>query len=293
MLTLALALVSALRTPPPTACAQANTPPTSSAAAAKSALRLALADSDDEANAPAVLAAISALEPFCVSRPAHSALLAGDWRMLSRPEWPDCLGRDDHGSSMYTLGRASFNMFRPLDTIVAFEHHQLTNHVGAARSAEPGSYIVDAPLVVRAATASDEQRAQLPAVMPAVMRSFGEWEPSTDSPSKMLICFTGGELRPSRWASVGDETVCQAWVDTFGNSNQERANRRGLRAKLSDALARILFGVRRPLAMKPTDGSLSYSMSRAPRGFLEVLYLDEELRITRGNRGSVVIAERA
>lgn len=107
MLTLALALVSALRTPPPTACAQANTPPTSSAAAAKSALRLALADSDDEANAPAVLAAISALEPFCVSRPAHSALLAGDWRMLSRPEWPDCLGRDDHGSSMYTLGRAS------------------------------------------------------------------------------------------------------------------------------------------------------------------------------------------
>ncbi len=33
-------------------------------------------------------------------------------------------------------------------------------------------------------------------------------------------------------------------------------------------------------------------MKRSPKGRLEVLYLDEELRITKGEKGTVLVCER-
>ncbi|EAW34960.1 PAP/fibrillin family protein [Lyngbya sp. PCC 8106] len=33
-------------------------------------------------------------------------------------------------------------------------------------------------------------------------------------------------------------------------------------------------------------------MKKSPKGSLEVLDLDEELRITRGNRGTITVCER-
>jgi len=33
-------------------------------------------------------------------------------------------------------------------------------------------------------------------------------------------------------------------------------------------------------------------MKRSPKGKLELLYLDEELRITRGEKGTVVVCEQ-
>ena len=39
-------------------------------------------------------------------------------------------------------------------------------------------------------------------------------------------------------------------------------------------------------------GSVSFEMKRCPHGYIDVLYLDEDLRITRGNRGTIVIVER-
>ena len=47
---------------------------------------------------------------------------------------------------------------------------------------------------------------------------------------------------------------------------------------------------------RAADGSMSYEIKKPPKpakNYLDILYLDEELRITRGSKGSVVIAERA
>jgi len=44
--------------------------------------------------------------------------------------------------------------------------------------------------------------------------------------------------------------------------------------------------------MDRQTGRVSFKMQRSPKGKLEVLYLDEELRITRGGRGTVVVCER-
>ncbi len=39
--------------------------------------------------------------------------LDGSWLTLSKPTYSDCLGRNEKGEYLYTLGRMSFDMFRP------------------------------------------------------------------------------------------------------------------------------------------------------------------------------------
>ncbi len=47
-----------------------------------------------------------------------------------------------------------------------------------------------------------------------------------------------------------------------------------------------------PLIMDHKTGEVSFKMKRSPKGKLELLYLDEELRITRGEKGTVLVCER-
>ena len=55
--------------------------------------------------------------------------------------------------------------------------------------------------------------------------------------------------------------------------------------------------MKRLLGLEPVDGvrpdgSMKYSMGKSPVGFVDILYVDDELRVSRGNRGSIVVAER-
>lgn len=51
--------------------------------------------------------------------------------------------------------------------------------------------------------------------------------------------------------------------------------------------------VRRPAARSVSDEfTQSYTLARSPKGFFDVLYVDETMRVTRGNAGTVVVVER-
>ena len=56
-------------------------------------------------------------------------------------------------------------------------------------------------------------------------------------------------------------------------------------------LMKRLMGLERPTGLDG-DGVMAYQMTKAPEGYLDVMYLDDEWRITKGNRGSIVVAER-
>ena len=43
----------------------------------------------------------------------QGAVGCGTWLNLSKPTFTECQGRNEHGEYMYTLGRLSFDMFRP------------------------------------------------------------------------------------------------------------------------------------------------------------------------------------
>ncbi len=58
------------------------------------------------------------------------------------------------------------------------------------------------------------------------------------------------------------------------------------------SILRMMFGIVPPQEMDHQTGRVSFKMQRSPKGKLELLYLDEELRITQGERGTVLVCER-
>ena len=47
--------------------------------------------------------------------------LGGMWMMLSKPNFPGCIGRNEEGEYLYTLGHMSFDMFRPSDLVCSIQ----------------------------------------------------------------------------------------------------------------------------------------------------------------------------
>jgi hypothetical protein len=65
-----------------------------------------------------------------------------------------------------------------------------------------------------------------------------------------------------------------------------------LQQKLLNPILKLLFGLESSQGMEPKTGVVQFQMQRSPRGKLRILYLDEELRIIKGSRGTVLVFER-
>jgi len=59
-----------------------------------------------------------------------------------------------------------------------------------------------------------------------------------------------------------------------------------------DLFLKFMFGLVPPDGVDPETGRSEFQMKRSPNGSLEILYLDEELRITNGEQGTVLVCER-
>lgn len=117
-------------------------------------------------------------------------------------------------------------------------------------------------------------------VLKAVMVGNAECTPADGNLGRMSVKFDGGLLKPA------DGKPSDAWRETFSDLPSNDDLTRPERFQLW--VAKRLFGLSRSAA----DGTQEYKMPKAPEGYLDILFLDEELRVTRGNRGSIVIAER-
>lgn len=243
----------------------------SKAANAKAALYSALAGADDEPKAPPVVAAIEVLASL---PPCEDILAAGDgmWEVISKPDFPDSLGLDATGRHCFTLGRASFNMYQPLGMPIAIE--SIKNEVVPLGDGDERSYRV----IVQFETAGDTGTP-----LRGVMDNAGLCVGDAEKSDRLGVQFTGGAMRPAEGTSLRD------WSQVFAQQDQRGM---GVGARFAGWMAKRLFALQRPTGID-ADGAVSYAMKKAPQGYLDVLYLDEELRITRGNRGSIVIAKRA
>jgi len=59
--------------------------------------------------------------PPTPSSATSTSQLEGQWFTLTKPTYLDCLGFNDDGNPMYTLGRMSFEMFRPGNLVLSIE----------------------------------------------------------------------------------------------------------------------------------------------------------------------------
>ncbi|CAN0362386.1 unnamed protein product [Pylaiella littoralis] len=53
-----------------------------------------------------------------------------------------------------------------------------------------------------------------------------------------------------------------------------------------------MFGFEGPAGSLGPRGELSYQMKRAPSGFLKILYIDDEMRVSRGSSDALVVVAR-
>ena len=246
----------------------------SARARAKARLREALRSADDRATDPNVIAAVEALSMYNPTEaPAKSETLFGDWYQLNANEYPGDKGVDEAGNRLYTLGRGTFGVFEPKELPCAMG--KASNPLVRRKGSDVIDYTIEIPISFKDA----EGR-----LASGLLVNEAECEVLSDE--RLGVKFTGGYLCPD-----GDEAcVPEAWTSTFEAAYANYKPRK--RERLMNWLLKRMMGLEKPTGMS-TDGSMTYKMKKSPHGHLDVIFLDDELRITRGNRGSVVIAERA
>ncbi|HEY9728782.1 MAG TPA: PAP/fibrillin family protein [Chroococcales cyanobacterium] len=240
--------------------------------AAKTRLREALGTYEGDTKHELVATAIEKLASLNpTAAPARSeALMAGQWLLISAANFPNGEKRAD-GKYIYTLGRLAFNMFQPSSLKIAIDRVlQPVIPVGKGQQRTHD-------IIVEFTTVGENMP-----TLQGVVRNLGVCEPADDN--ILQVQFTGGELAPK------NPNEMEAWRAIFGE--QSKPSRKGLKEMLMTAFLRLMFGIVPPQGMDRQTGRVSFKMQRSPKGKLELLYLDEELRIVRGERGTVLVCER-
>lgn len=133
------------------------------------------------------------------------------------------------------------------------------------------------------------------APIPAVKLVKGYMLPDPSVPNRLTIWFVGGRLSPvvSSDATIygSDKGVAPAeWKEMFGRDQKKTWS-----DSIRNAGAKLFLGAELPHGMS-ADGSLSYQLHRPFGGhgkaYIDVLYYDENVLVTRGNRGTVYVASR-
>ncbi|WP_066426716.1 PAP/fibrillin family protein [Anabaena sp. 4-3] len=245
---------------------------TGKCAEAKIALRQALAVSNGNTKDQAVIAAIENLQAVNPqTAPArNNTLMDGRWLLISAPNFP---GGEllPNGKFAYTLGRLAFNMFEPTKLKLVID--RVLQPVLPVGNGEQRTHDI-----VVEFTTIDESSAPLS----GVVRNLGVCQPASDT--VLQVKFTGGVLAPQNLNQI------DAWRGVFGQQSQPK--QRTFKEHLMSVFLRLMFGLVPPQGMNNTTGEVAFTMERSPKGRLSILYLDEELRITRGEKGTVLVCER-
>lgn len=263
------------------------------------------------------------------SKEIYSRVLDGNWRSLSRPVYKGCRGMKSDGSFCYNLGTMSFGMFRPEDLVCSVSNTLSTISTASqdgspivapwslrrelAAHDEDGndtkhsllkSYDISVSLTIEPEAAPDSavnKRATLRDPIPALQTVKGFALPDPKVPNRITIWFVGGSLCPASAAASDDlregdtssksdkQDNLNGWKELFG-AEQKKTWGESFR----DIGAKLLLGAEIP--GMATDGSLSYTLHRPHGGhgvaFIDILYLDESVLVTRGNKGTIYVMAR-
>lgn len=192
--------------------------------------------------------------------------------MINAPNFPDRL-LDYPERYVYTLGRLAFNMFEPVKLLVEIE--RVLQPVFATGKGDELTH----DIVVEFKTIDDN----LPELTGIVKNLAVCYPQSHDT---VRVKFTGGELIPRE---TENSEAMQQWLAVFG---QDRKCQLSFKERIMSLFVKWMFGIDKASDLDPHTGKRAFVMKRSPQGNLKVLYLDDELRITKGNRETVLICQR-
>jgi hypothetical protein len=119
-----------------------------------------------------------------------------------------------------------------------------------------------------------------------IMTTYGYSLPDPNTPNRHSIWFTGGRIEPNN-----DPSDIAAWKKLFALHPPKHSF--GEKAKL--LAVKLLMGATVPEEVAE-DGSMEYTFTRPLGGhgmaYIDVIYLDESMRIVRGHRGTIFVFSR-
>jgi hypothetical protein len=235
----------------------------------------------------------------------------GCWLTLTSPTYFGCLGLNDNSDPMYTLGRMAFDMFSPTSLVCSLQGNFNTVH--AVSDANRAALLADSsvPKALREEVQLGETTLRTYNVVTAftiepnlaayptapnkdvrrpirgLMTTYGYTLPDPEIPNRHSVWITGGRIEPNNDSKDQGE-----WKAHFARHPPKH----GLAQQAKLLAVKLLMGAQIAREMNVDDGSMEYTFSRPLGGhglaFIDVLYVDESLRVVRGHRGTIFCFSR-
>ena len=232
----------------------------------------------------------------------------GMWLTLSKPSFFSSMGENDSGDPMYTLGRMSFDMFSPTNLVCSLQGNfnpvevvqederkkmlecvpkSLREEVESGKTVLRTYHIITA-FTIEAASAAfpNSPNKDVRRPIKGIMTTYGYSLPDPDVVNRHSIWITGGRIE-----SNNDPSDSSEWKRLFALHPPKHSF--GEKAKL--LAIKLLMGATVPDSINK-DGSMVYSFTRPIGGhglaYVDLVYLDETLRIVRGHRGTIFVFSR-
>jgi hypothetical protein len=242
---------------------------------AKADLFKALANHGGDTKNELVLAAIEKLASLNpTSTPTENgSLLEGNWLLINAPNFPD-RQPDEQGRYVYSFGRLAFNMFEPVGLKVAIARVLQPVFPTGKENERTHDIVVEFKTI-------DENFPELK----GIVKNLAVCVPTNQD--TVQVKFTGGELIPLE--SQNPEKM-KEWLAIFGNNNQKSQLK--FQERIMSLMMKWMFGMKKASEINSQTGKRAFVMNKSPKGLLKILYLDDELRITKGNRETILVCQR-
>jgi len=236
--------------------------------------------------------------------PAHDMTInKGHWRSITTPPFRGKLDDETDGKTRFTLGRMSFGMFKPTTAVCAVD--DIVNIVeDVTDENEKGeetpdnkkdedvlwtqTYTIDVLMEIETESESGEKQK-----LPARLTNYGVCFPT--SPTRLGVKFTQGTLKPNfDLSDSNNETLTASWKQIFHNAIAKEAEAKSYLGQLGTWAMHLMMSAMMGLE-PPTDSvdyTQTYKIGRPYVGHLDIVYLDDSFRVTRGNKGTIVVVER-
>ena len=129
--------------------------------------------------------------------------------------------------------------------------------------------------------------------LPARLTNYGECFPT--SIDRLSVKFTQGTLQPQ--FDMGDSsnaTLTEEWKATFGNAISKEADAQSYIGKAGTWVIHKMMSAMMGLE-PPTDSAdytQTFKITKPYLGHLDILYIDDDFRVTKGNKNTIVVVER-
>jgi hypothetical protein len=129
--------------------------------------------------------------------------------------------------------------------------------------------------------------------LPAKLTNYGICFPK--SSTRLGVIFSSGILEPN-FDLTKNPALAALWKETFDVGIAKEAEAQSYVSRFLSMVTFKVMDLMMGLEIPPTcDGvnfTQTFKIGRPYAGHLEIIYLDEDLRVTRGNKGTIVVAER-